>query len=115
MATQPTAMTSATATAMASATATAMASATASSVTKLSFRFGGEDYTAGCVVRDTVLADEYVVFAGLAVEPTGIVLTVQSACGTPQEALVRSIGRTTHSLQELQGAFQQAVEIYHNR
>ena len=87
-----------------------------SSPTKSSFRFEGEDYTTGCVVRDTVLADKDVVFAGLAVEPDGSVLTVQSARGTtPREALVRSIGRTTHSLQELQGAFQRAVEMYHHR
>jgi len=80
------------------------------------FRFEGQGYTAGCVVRDSVLKDKEVGFAGLHVvrQPDEYILVhVQTTQNTPpKQAFVRSIRRATCVLESLQSAFQGALDSF---
>jgi len=97
-----------------SASSTSSSTSSAASPTTETFRFEEQGYTAGCVVRESVLRDEDVVFAGIQVveRPNEhLLIRVQTKPGgtTPRQALVRSICRTKDQLENLQSAFQSAL------
>ena len=92
----------------------ASSSASSPVTTTETFRFEDQGYTAGCVVRESVLRDEDVVFAGMRVveQPSEhLLIHVQTKPGgtTPRQALVRSVRQIKDQLENLQGAFQSAL------
>lgn len=102
--------------AAATETAAAAGALSASSASSASFRFEGQDYTAGSVLRAAALDDTDVRFAGLKVDKGGILLTVDCAGDTtPHHVMVRSVDRARHRMQALSGAFQQATLAYRRR